>query len=269
VITSLEYHRPESLEAALALLGRNSPSTRPLAGGTGLRAAEKRPEAVVDLAQLPLSGVEARETVWRIGATTTLEALAAAAELPPSLRDAAKRHAPRNIRQRATVGGVVASRNSGLLLAGLLALDARLAIEPGGLLVPLAVYLQGYDKSGHLIVAIEVSRVRELGLSDIRRAPMDDPIMVVAVGAERAGGALRNVVAAAAGADQPVFLLPGAAQLLAGAPDADAATLTAVTPDLPWRTDGRASAEYRSAMTPILLQRAVRELLAQEANHAG
>jgi CO/xanthine dehydrogenase FAD-binding subunit len=118
-------------------------------------------------------------------------------------------------------------------------------------------------------VAIEVSRVRELGLSDIRRAPMDDPIMVVAVGAERAGGALRNVVAAAAGADQPVFLLPGAAQLLAGAPDADAATLTAVTPDLPWRTDGRASAEYRSAMTPILLQRAVRELLAQEANHAG
>jgi CO/xanthine dehydrogenase FAD-binding subunit len=269
VTNPLEYHCPASLDEALALLGRTSPATRPLAGGTGLRACEKRPAAVVDLAQLSLSGIQASDTVWRIGATTTLEAIAAAAELPTSAREAARRHAPRNIRQRATIGGVVAGGNSGPLLAGLLALDARLAIEPGGLLVPLAVYLQGYDKPGHLIVAVEAPRVRDFGFSDIRRAPMDDPIMVIAVGAERTGAELRNVVAAGAGADQPAFLLPGAAQLLAAAPEADLATLAAVTPDLPWRTDGRASAEYRIAMTPLLLQRAVSALLAPEVNHAG
>jgi CO/xanthine dehydrogenase FAD-binding subunit len=228
-----------------------------------------RPAAVVDLAHLPLSGVESRDTAWRIGATTTLEALSAADELPAALRAAARRHAPRNIRQRATVGGVVASRNPGPLLAGLLALDTRLAIEPGGLLVPLEVYLQGYHRPGHLIVAIELLKGRDFSLSEISRAPMDTPIMVVAVGAERAAGGHRNVIAAASGADQPTFLLPGAAQLLAGAPRADLAALVAVTPDLPWRADGRASAEYRIAMTPILLQRAVGGLLAEEVNHAG
>lgn len=266
--TPLEYHRPDTLDAALALLGRTAPVTRPLAGGTGLRGG-KRPAAVVDLSQLPLSGIESRDTVWRIGATTTLEALAAASELPAALCAAAKRHAPRNIRRRATVGGVIARGSSGPLLAGLLALDARLAIEPGGLLAPLEVYLQGYDRPGHLIVAVEFPRERDFGLSEISRAPMDDPIMVVAVGAASTVDGFRNFVAAAAGADQPTFLLPGAAQLLAGATNADLAALAAVTPDLPWRTDGRASAEYRAAMTPILLQRAIGELLAAEVNHAG
>lgn len=268
VDTPLEYHRPDSLDAALALLARPAPVTRPLAGGTGLRGGN-RPAAVVDLAQLPLSGVASRDTVWRIGATTTLEALAAASELPAALRRAATRHAPRNIRQRATIGGVIARGSSGPLLAGLLALDARLAIEPGGLLVPLEVYLQGYDRPGHLIVAVEFPQERDFGVSEISRAPMDDPIMVIAVGAASTADGLRNVIAAAGGADQPAFLLPGAAQLLAGAADADLAALAAVTPDLPWQTDGRASAEYRSAMTPILLQRAVSELLAAEVNHAG
>jgi carbon-monoxide dehydrogenase medium subunit len=269
VTTPIEYHRPESLEAALALLGRASPATRPLAGGTRLTPGAARPAAVVDLAGLPLAGIETRGTVRRIGATTTLDALAAAPELPAGLRLAAEQHAPRNIRQRATVGGVVAARSSGPLTAALLALDARIAIEPGGLLVPLETYLQGYEKPGHLIVAVDVPLGRECSLSEIRKAPADAPVIAVAVGAERRGTAFRHFIAAAAGADQPVFLLAGAAQLLEGAPRADLPALAAVTPDLPWRDDARGSAEYRAAMTPVLLQRAAAHLLAAEVNHAG
>ncbi len=267
--TTIEYHRPESLEEALALLGRASPVTRPLAGGTRLAPGAERPAAVVDLAGLPLAGIETRDTVRRIGATTTLEALAAATELPAGLRLAAERHAPRNIRQRATVGGVVAARSSGPLTAGLLALDARVAIEPGGLLMPLEVYLQGYDKPGHLVVAIDVPLGRECSLSEIRKAPVDAPVIAVAVGAEWTATGFRHFIAAAAGADQPVFLLAGAAQLLEGAPRAELPALAAVTPDLPWRSDARGSAEYRGAMTPVLLQRAAAQLLAAEVNHAG
>jgi carbon-monoxide dehydrogenase medium subunit len=267
VTTSIEYHRPDSLEAALALLGRSSPVTRPLAGGTRLGPDVERPAAVVDLAGLPLSGIERRDTRWRLGATTTLEALAAAADLPQGLRLAAARHAPRNLRQRASVGGVVASRSSGPLTAALLALDARVAIEPGGLLVPLEVYLLGGER-GRLIVAVEVPASRLCALSEISKAPADAPVMVIAVGAEQVEGRLRGFLAAGAGAGQPVFPLPGAAQLLEGAPRADLAALAAVTPDLPWRDDARGSAEYRIAMTPVLLQRAAAQLLA-EVNHAG
>ena len=268
-MSSFEYHRPDSLEAALALLGRSAPATRPLAGGTRLLPGAKRPEAVVDLSALHLAGVERRGGNWRIGATTTLESLAAATEAPAGLRRAAERHAPRNILQRATVGGVIASRNSGPLLAALLALSTCVVIEPGGLLVPLEAFVAGYEMTGRLIVAVEVPAARECALADISRSPADAPILVVAVGAERTPAGLGALTAAAAGADQPVFLLRSAAALLQDAPRADFAAIAATTAGLPWRKDARGSAEYRSAMTPVLLQRAFTELLASEVNHAG
>lgn len=267
--TQTEYHRPESLEEALALLGRPSPVTRPLAGGTRLPAGDCPPTALVDLAALPLSENTRADTTWRIGATVTLEALTAAAALPAGLRAAAERHAPRNLRQRATVGGVVASRSSGPLTAALLALDARVLVEPGGLLVPLEIYLQGYDKPGHLIVAVDIPLGRVCALSEISKSPVDAPVLVVAVGAEQTAAGLRHFIAAAAGADQPLFLLAGASQLLEGAPEAGLPALAAVTPPLPWRNDARGSAEYRTAMVPVLLQRATARLLTAEVNHAG
>ncbi|MCU0509991.1 MAG: FAD binding domain-containing protein [Anaerolineae bacterium] len=55
--THTEYHRPDSLEEALALLGRASPVTRPLAGGTRLSAGSRPPAALVDLAALPLAEI--------------------------------------------------------------------------------------------------------------------------------------------------------------------------------------------------------------------
>ena len=258
-----------AVDAALALLGRLRPGRDPWPAARTSAAAFHGPTRLWTWPGSPLAGVERKETVWRIGATTTLEAVAAASELDGGLRQAARRQAPRNSRQRATVGGTIACRDSGPLLAALLVLDARLSIEPGGLLVPLQAYLQGNERPGDLIIAVDLPAVRACALSEVSRSPDDAPILVVAVGAERVAGQLRRILAAGAGADQPVFLLAGAAQLLEGAPDADLAALAAVTPDLPWVSDGRGSAEYRAAMTPLLLQRAAGSLLAAEVNHAG
>ncbi len=266
--THTEYHRPDSLEEALALLGRASPVTRPLAGGTRLSAGSRPPAALVDLAALPLAEIARRDATWRIGATATLEALAAA-DLPAGLPAAAERHAQPNVRRRATIGGVVAARSAGPLTAALLALDARLLIEPGALLVPLEIYLQGYEKPGHLIVAVDIPLGRVCALSEVSKSPVDAPVIVVAVGAEQAAAGPRHFIAAAAGAGQPLFLLAGASQLLEGAPDSGLPALAAVTPDLPWRDDARGSAAYRNAMIPVLLQRAIAQLLAAEVNHAG
>jgi CO/xanthine dehydrogenase FAD-binding subunit len=45
----VEYHRPESIDAALSLLNRNDPITVPLGGGTVLSRRITSDCAVVDL----------------------------------------------------------------------------------------------------------------------------------------------------------------------------------------------------------------------------
>ena len=62
-----EYHRPLTLDAALALLARPHPVTRPLAGGTRIRQGEPGYEALVDLADLGLGEITRTGQGWRLG----------------------------------------------------------------------------------------------------------------------------------------------------------------------------------------------------------
>lgn len=265
-----EFHKPPDLAAALALLGRSEPATRPLGGGTHFRRGGAWPDAVVDLAALGLSGVTRGQNAWVIGATTTLEQFSAAEDLPDALRRAALRQAPRNIRQRATVGGTLASGDSGTLLVCLLALDARLTIEPGGRLVSLESYLADHREPGHLITACQVPAGRTCAFAEISRTPSDLPILAVAVGSGIAEGRMTGAIVAAGGADQPILVMPEVASLVAGGPDLDATAVASVASRAPWLDDARGSADYRRAMTPVLVKRAAAELLAAaEVHHAG
>ena len=65
----LEYHRPETVEEALALLQRASPTTIPIGGGTSLRLLYKDCDvAAVDLQSLPFDSVEVLADRIEIGA---------------------------------------------------------------------------------------------------------------------------------------------------------------------------------------------------------
>jgi carbon-monoxide dehydrogenase medium subunit len=267
----LEYHRPTTVDAALALLGRPKPRTRPLAGGAHYRRGIKWPEALVDLGELGLDGIERTNAGWEIGAMVTLEALAAAEGLPFALRDAARRQAPRNFRQRSTVGGMIATRDTGALFACFLALQARMTLEPGGRSVALASYAQTRVMNGDLIASVFLPAARRVAFCEISRTPADLPILCVAVAADlvdastpSAAGPF-NFAVTATGADQPLITLGGAAQLLDGAPRADVQMLSAVLPTAAWHDDSRGSADYRNAMLPLLVRRAVADLLREEA----
>lgn len=258
----LEYHKPVTVEAALALLGRTTPRTRPLAGGVHYRRGIKWPEALVDLAELGLDTMQRTGGDWEIGATVTLEALAESHDLPPALRQAARRQAPRNFRQRGTIGGMLATRDTGTLFACLLALQAHMKLDPGGRVVPLALYAQTRLINADLITAVNFPASRRVAFAEISRTAADLPILCVAMGADvDRGRPPRNFTAIATGTDQPLVTLPGAAQLLDGAPWADIETLAAVLPKADWANDGRGSAEYRNAMLPLLVRRAVAGLL--------
>jgi aerobic carbon-monoxide dehydrogenase medium subunit len=108
-----EYHRPESLDEALALLGEES---RPLAGGHSLLPLMKMrlstPEALVDLADVPgLNEISEDGDGLRVGALAT-HASVAASDLVHSrclvLAETAALIGDAQVRNRGTLGGSVA-----------------------------------------------------------------------------------------------------------------------------------------------------------------
>jgi CO/xanthine dehydrogenase FAD-binding subunit len=236
-----EYHKPGSVMEAVALLRRTDVRLRPLAGGSQLVGAlETRAAAdvdgVVDLAALGLNRIEADGDSLRIGATATLSDVG---NHPPAgevaggiLRRTAHYEGPVNLRNAATVGGVVAGAEmDSEFYAALLALDASVIVSDGEgeTVTPLADFV--IPSSHHLITAVTIP-IRSLhsGHARIARTPSDRCIVaavaVIGDGVER--------VALCGVGDRPV---------LAGGP---------FTPPDNWK----GSAEYRLAMAAVVSERA-------------
>src|SRR5512146_2091691 len=107
----IEYHRPEDLAAALALLARETPRTLALGGGTVLSQALSRDVtheyAVVDLQRLGLNKIEKEGQSLYIGATVTLQQAFESEAWPDGIREALQEsllhEVSLNLRQTATV----------------------------------------------------------------------------------------------------------------------------------------------------------------------
>lgn len=237
-----EYHRPESLDAALALLGRNERRLLPLAGGSKLvgeleTRVHRDVDGVVDLRGLGLDTLAVEGDRLVAGATVTLTALV---EHPVGgtladglLRRAVQGEGPVNLRNVATLGGIVAAAEpDSEVYAALLALDATVTqvTEKGEQTVALAglTHVQG------LITAVSIPLpaldVRG-GHARVARTPADRPIVaaLAVVGQEGTRVALCGVAA------RPV---------LAGMP--------LDPPD-----DYKGSAAYRRAMAAVVTARAL------------
>lgn len=115
---AFEYTSPESSEQAISLLGSNWGQTEILAGGTDLLALMKddvvQPRRLVNIKQIKeLQGITAEGQGLRIGALTTLGALAENSEVQknyPALTDALTEAASQQIRNLATLGGNLCQR---------------------------------------------------------------------------------------------------------------------------------------------------------------
>jgi CO/xanthine dehydrogenase FAD-binding subunit len=179
----VEYHRPETIEAALELLNRNSPYTVPLGGGTILSRQSKPDLAVVDLQKLGLNALQKEGDHLNIGAMSTIQSLVQSSDVSKELAAVAKQETSFNLRQAATIGGTIAGRD-GLspLLTALLALDANLLWLPGERLVSLGEWLplRGDWKQG-LIAQVQIPQNAQLRYEQVGRTPADQPIISVAV----------------------------------------------------------------------------------------
>jgi CO/xanthine dehydrogenase FAD-binding subunit len=112
-----EYVRPADAALAMATVTAD-PAAAYLAGGTTqldliLKDGIFSPDRLVDITRLPLDGITASDTAIRVGATTTMEELAAhpaLAERLPVVREALLAGASVQLRNMATIGGNLLQR---------------------------------------------------------------------------------------------------------------------------------------------------------------
>lgn len=261
---AFEYSAPSTLAEAVAVLA-DGPANQAIAGGNGLLTQLKRGELsvarLVDLRQLDeLRGVSVgQDGRLRIGALTTLTALVTdptvrAAHLPGVLGDAVAVAGDVATRNRATIGGTVASAEPGSdLLAALLALDASVEIAgPDG---TRNATITGLTLGrGELISAVTLAPA-EPGSAYMRQAnratlhAVCGVAVTVSVGGDGTVASCRIAVTGA---------LPTAQRLSEVENAVVGTSVPVVLPelDLPFVDDPLASAVYRGHLTKVLAERA-------------
>jgi len=247
----IEYHRPATLEAALKLLRRRHPETRPLGGGTLLSAPSTESVAVVDLQALKLNKTSLRGKSLHIGATATLQALLETEGIQPALAAATRHEASYNLRQAATVAGsLVGADGRSPFATAMLALDAQLTLQPKDETIGYGelLALRAEKLRGKLITRIIISTAAKLSYQYVARTPADLPIVCIALAQWPSG---RTRLAAGGFGAAPVLALDGRDP---------SGLIEALENALSNASDQWGSAEYRLEAGKALLKRAIADL---------
>ena len=272
----MQFHRPETLEAALHLLSEEP--VRLLAGGTDFfpaLAGKTTAEPVVDLCRIKsLNGISRSDGAWRFGATTSWSDIRDA-DLPAqflALQQAAREVGSIQIQNAGTIAGNLCNASPAADgVPPLLALDADVEIAgPAGVRrVPLERFITGVRRTvlqpGEIVTAVLVpektgchSAFLKLGA----RRYLVISIAMVAVALDCADdGKISEISVAVGSCSQVARRLPSVEAALAGTPaeptevkaclkDVDLAPLAPID-------DVRAPADYRLIAVRELIGRAV------------
>lgn len=281
-----EFHRPVDTAEAMAQLGRDDVTARPLVFGARLPDSPfTGADAAVDLGRLGLDYIyQEADGVVRVGALATLQALVDS----PILRDiaggllvqAAYDSAASGLRQIATVGGVVLQQPDAFpddwrtgpseIILALLVLDAELVFHSPNA-EPTTVVLSDFLESGAgrvrgqlLLEARFLRPASAVGgaLARVARTPRDQSIVAAAALVALQEGRVALVRLAISGAEPRPARLKQVEDMLAGQiPDDETLRSAAQAADRAAQPhdDYLGSAEYRRAMAGVLVRRAFRE----------
>ncbi len=246
------YHRPSSLDEALALLSRPTPVTLPLGGGTALSHYRGQDIEVVDLQSLGMNRISEHGNVLQVGAMVTLQQLLEMPSCPPGLAASLRLEAPLNLRTSSSLAGtLVVADGRSTLATVLLALDARLTLKLGpSASLPLGEYLPRRSQLGHgyLITAVEWPLGAAVEFDYVARTPADIPIVDIGVARWPSG---RTRAAVGGWGASPLLALDGA----------DAAGVEpAVRNALSDANDAWGSASYRMDAAAVLARRCLARL---------
>jgi len=227
-----------------------------LAGGTLVNSPDflrKHPSAnitAVDLQGLGLNQIRKRGNTLEIDACVTLQRLLENQHTPNGLKRALKQEAPLNIRNTATVAGtLVACDGRSSFATAMLALDARLTIQPGEQEVGFGNFLplRGSLLPQKLITGITIPLNLHHAFEYVARTPADRPIVCASV-AKWASGRTRLTLGGYGPA--PLLALDGTSSDDVGASARNAFHEAA---------DEWASARYRCEVAATLAKRCLEE----------
>lgn len=274
-----EFHRPESDGAVIELLARYEGRAMIVAGGTFLHGLSARGlltgiEALIDIGGTGLDALVLRDQGLDIGATVRFATLKAAAEVHSlpwlgAVADALE-YPPVQVLNAATVGGSVAASCPYFdLPVSFLALDGRVRIRSaaGVRELPLADFFTGLFQTalagGEFVAGVHMPAVAGRVASAFTKLETNaNDLAILNVAASVA------VDAAGLCREARVYVGGGVGEVPVRARSAEAAlrgsTLTdevlqrageAARADVDPIADHRASAEYRRAMTAVMVRR--------------
>jgi carbon-monoxide dehydrogenase medium subunit len=274
------YHRPSSVADAVATLHAHGGTARVLAGGQSLVPMLNmrlwRPEALVDINEIDdLDHIDVEGERTFVGAMvrySTVERSEVLAERLPLLVEMVGHIGDRQVRNRGTIGGAIVQADpTGEVVLACRVLDATVVVQSvSGPRRILAAEL--YDGAystvlapDEMVTAIEFGRApRHHAFGEICRKHNDFAVVSVAVCGDRtADGTWHDVRVGLGGVADTALRLTEAEALLNGTrlEDHDIATAAALALEaIDPPSDIRASAEYRRHLTPIQIERVLRDL---------
>lgn len=259
MLTIREYKRAASLEEAWQLNQKRM--NRVLGGMLWLRLSKGNVQTAIDLSALGLDTIEETETEIRIGAMVTLRQL----ELHTGFTqysEGANKEALRHIvgvqfRNLATVGGSVFGRfGFSDVLTLLLVMDSYVELYKGGI-IPLADFVQmKYDRD--ILVRIIVKKIKaHYCYQSVRITKTDFPVLTCSAALSEAG------MQVAVGARPSKAALIKDEQNVAALPltEAKAKAFSEYAAQvLPTQSNPRGSAQYRTHLIKVLVERCLLEL---------
>ena len=261
---SFNYHKPDTLDAALALLSGNDEAL-PIAGGMTLLPTMKQrlaaPEDLVDLSGLPgLADVAMEGDILVIGAMTRHADVAASPlvkEKLPALANLASRIGDQQVRHRGTIGGSISNNDPAAdYPAAVLALNAEIVtskrtIAADDFFTDLFETALAEDE---LVTGVDFPIAEAAAY--VKFTNQASRFALVGVFIARRGDAVRVAVT---GAGPSVFRVEEMERALAGNFNAKALVGISVAAD-GLNTDLHAGAEYRAHLINVLARRAVTEM---------
>jgi len=273
-----EYHRPESVDEALALLAEHGYDAKLLAGGQSLVPAMNfrlaAPAVLIDLNRIhALDYVRAGDGALRLGAMTrqaAAERHALVAAHAPLLAETLPFVAHAQIRSRGTVGGSIAHADpAGEIGAVMLALGAVLHLRgPGGTrAVPAAEFFTGLFgtalETEEMLTEVEIPAPgprRGWAFDEVSRRHGDYALAGLAASVEVDGDGRCTAarIALLGVGDAPLLAGEAAAALAGQLPTEDAIRAAAAIAggrDIDPPGDIHASPSYRRRLTEVLVRR--------------
>lgn len=265
-----DYERPQTVDAAIALLAEHGDGATVLAGGHSLLPVMKlrlaAPEIVIDIGRLAeLNYIRVDGDEIAIGAATRYrdlvisDVLAAECALLPAV---ARTVGDPQVRHRGTLGGAIAHADpAGDLPAAVLALEGTVVLRSprGERKVPITEFYTGVFSSvkepDELVVEIRVPRTGATGWAYEKFTRRSNDWAIVAVAVATMPNGARHLGLVNMGGT-PLRASATEAALAEGKSIEEAAALAAEGTEPP--TDSHGTPEYRNHLVTVLAKRALK-----------